>query len=50
MIYVVGCAASNAASMQVNADKCSSGVREEGTMQANAFSLHLPTNAEEVEE
>jgi hypothetical protein len=25
---------------------CSNEVREEGTMQANAFSLHLPTNAE----
>lgn len=35
--------------MQVDADKCSSKVREEGTMEANAQALHLPTNAE-VEE
>jgi hypothetical protein len=40
----------NAAFMQVARINAARGVREEGTMQANAFSglcsLHLPTNAE----
>lgn len=40
----------NAALMQVTRINAARGVREEGTMQANAFSglcsLHLPTNAE----